>query len=170
MIIAEKEKSNSVKFQGRMLMACITGLEFLNNRFDPADIKLDGWSESIHEGIHDYDDIFEELHEKYKGGKMAPELSLLLRLGFSAAVLNFSNKALSSATPAFNDVIRQNPAKLDAQTLVDCLRKLQARLYSIASSQSEVEDEVHLTVGLVEFDTFDSEHLGGCSGYLALII
>jgi len=65
------------------------------------------------------------------------------------------------------DVIRQNPAKLDAQTLVDCLRKLQARLYSIASSQSEVEDEVHLTVGLVEFDTFDSEHLGGCSGYLA---
>ena len=65
------------------------------------------------------------------------------------------------------DVIRQNPAKLDAQILVDCLRKLQARLYSIASSQSEVEDEVHLTVGLVEFDTFDSEHLGGCSGYLA---
>ena len=32
MIISEKEKSNSVKFQGRMLMACITGLEFLNNR------------------------------------------------------------------------------------------------------------------------------------------
>ncbi|MBQ4834410.1 assimilatory sulfite reductase (NADPH) flavoprotein subunit [Pseudoalteromonas sp. MMG010] len=65
------------------------------------------------------------------------------------------------------DVIRQNPAKLEAQTLVDCLRKLQARLYSIASSQSEVEEEVHLTIGLVEFNAFDSEHLGGCSGYLA---
>jgi sulfite reductase (NADPH) flavoprotein alpha-component len=65
------------------------------------------------------------------------------------------------------DVIRQNPAKVEAQTLVDCLRKLQARLYSIASSQAEVEDEVHLTVGLVEFDAFGSEHLGGCSGYLA---
>ncbi|KTF13961.1 assimilatory sulfite reductase (NADPH) flavoprotein subunit [Pseudoalteromonas sp. H105] len=65
------------------------------------------------------------------------------------------------------DVIRQNPAKIEAQTLVDCLRKLQARLYSIASSQAEVEDEVHLTVGLVEFDAFGSEHLGGCSGYLA---
>jgi sulfite reductase (NADPH) flavoprotein alpha-component len=65
------------------------------------------------------------------------------------------------------DVIRQNPAKLDAQILVDCLRKLQARLYSIASSQAEVEDEVHLTIGLVEFDAFGSEHLGGCSGYLA---
>ncbi|MFY8329044.1 assimilatory sulfite reductase (NADPH) flavoprotein subunit [Pseudoalteromonas sp. ZZD1] len=65
------------------------------------------------------------------------------------------------------DVIRQNPAQVEAQTLVDCLRKLQARLYSIASSQAEVEDEVHLTIGLVEFDAFGSEHLGGCSGYLA---
>ncbi|WP_372763502.1 assimilatory sulfite reductase (NADPH) flavoprotein subunit, partial [Pseudoalteromonas sp.] len=65
------------------------------------------------------------------------------------------------------DVVAQNPAKLDAQTLVDCLRKLQARLYSIASSQAEVDDEVHLTVAVVEFDAFGSEHLGGCSGYLA---
>jgi sulfite reductase (NADPH) flavoprotein alpha-component len=65
------------------------------------------------------------------------------------------------------DVIAQNPAKLEAQALVDCARKLQARLYSIASSQTEVEEEVHLTVGLVAFDAFDSEHLGGCSGYLA---
>ncbi|WP_394186009.1 assimilatory sulfite reductase (NADPH) flavoprotein subunit [Pseudoalteromonas tetraodonis] len=65
------------------------------------------------------------------------------------------------------DVVAQNPAKLEAQTLVDCLRKLQARLYSIASSQSEVEDEVHLTIALVEFEAFGTEHLGGCSGYLA---
>lgn len=65
------------------------------------------------------------------------------------------------------DVVAQNPAKLDAQTLVECARKLQARLYSIASSQAEVEEEVHLTVGLVEFEAFNSEHLGGCSGYLA---
>ena len=40
---------------------------------------------------------------------MSPEISLLLRLGFSAAVVNFTNKALSSATPAFNDVIKQSP-------------------------------------------------------------
>ncbi len=65
------------------------------------------------------------------------------------------------------DIVAQNPAKVEAQTLVECARKLQARLYSIASSQTEVEEEVHLTVGLVEFDAFGSEHLGGCSGYLA---
>ena len=50
-----------------MLMACITGVEFLNGKFDPFNIKLDGWSESMNEGINDYDEIFEELHEKYGG-------------------------------------------------------------------------------------------------------
>lgn len=63
-IINEKQKSNSVKFQGKMLMAMITGLEFLNNRFDPFELKLDGWAEQINEGIDDYDEIFSELHEK----------------------------------------------------------------------------------------------------------
>jgi hypothetical protein len=65
-IISEKEKSNSIKFQGRCLTALITGIEFLNSRFDPFDIKLDGWSEQINENIDDYDEIFAELHEKYK--------------------------------------------------------------------------------------------------------
>lgn len=65
------------------------------------------------------------------------------------------------------DIIREHPAKIDGQALVESLRKIQPRLYSIASSQSEVEEEVHLTIGLVEFDAFGSEHLGGCSGYLA---
>ena len=65
------------------------------------------------------------------------------------------------------DIIKQNPSDISAQDLVNCLRKLQARLYSIASSQAEVEEEVHLTVGLVEFDAFGEKHFGGCSGYLA---
>ena len=72
-IMEEKTKLNSVKFQGNMLMAVINGMEFLNNRFDPFDIKLDGWSEQINENIVDYDDIFGELYEKYKSkATMAP--------------------------------------------------------------------------------------------------
>ena len=65
------------------------------------------------------------------------------------------------------DIVAQNPAKLEAQALVDCARKVQPRLYSIASSQTEVEEEVHLTVGLVEFEAFGEKHFGGCSGFLA---
>ena len=51
MIMEEKGKANSVKFQGNMLMAGINALEFLNNRFDPFDIKIDGWGEQINENI-----------------------------------------------------------------------------------------------------------------------
>jgi sulfite reductase (NADPH) flavoprotein alpha-component len=65
------------------------------------------------------------------------------------------------------DVILQNPAPLAAQQLVDALRKQQPRLYSIASSQAEVGDEVHLTLGVVRYDAFGSTHLGGASGFLA---
>ncbi len=65
------------------------------------------------------------------------------------------------------DVILQNPAPLTAQQLVDALRKQQPRLYSIASSQAEVGDEVHLTVGVVRYDAFGETHLGGASGFLA---
>jgi len=109
-IISEKEKKNSVKFQGKMLMACITGIEFLNNRFDPFDVKLDGWSEQINENIDDYDEIFTELHEKYKSkATMAPELKLLFQLGGSAMMVHMTNSMFKSAMPGMDDIMRQNP-------------------------------------------------------------
>jgi hypothetical protein len=109
-IIAEKEKSNSIKFQAKMLMACITGIEFLNNKFDPFDLKLDGWSEQINENIDEYDDIFAELHEKYKSkSKMSPELRLLFQLGGSATMIHMSNTLFKSAMPGMDDIMRQNP-------------------------------------------------------------
>jgi hypothetical protein len=110
MIIADKERSNSCKFQGRMLMAAVTGLEFLNNKFDPFDIKLDGWAEQINENIEDYDDIFSELHDKYKSkAKMSPELKLLFQLGGSAIMVHMTNTMFKSSLPGMDDIMRQNP-------------------------------------------------------------
>ena len=109
-IIADKERSNSCKFQGRMLMAAVTGLEFLNNKFDPFDIKLDGWAEQVNENIDDYDEIFTELHEKYKSkAKMAPELKLLFQLGGSAIMVHMTNTMFKSSLPGMDDIMRQNP-------------------------------------------------------------
>ena len=109
-IIAEKEKSNAIKFQGKMLMACITGLEFLNNKFDPFDIKLDGWGEQINENIDEYDEIFAELHEKYKSkAKMSPELKLLFQLAGSGMMIHMSNTLFKSSMPGMDDIMRQNP-------------------------------------------------------------
>ena len=110
MIIAEKERSNSCKFQGKMLMAAITGIEFLNNKFDPFDVKLDGWAEQVNENIDDYDEIFGELHEKYKSkAKMAPELKLLFQLGGSAIMVHMTNTMFKSSLPGMDDIMRQNP-------------------------------------------------------------
>ena len=108
--IEERERHNSMKFQGKMLLACITGIEFLNNKFDPFDLKLDGWSEQMNENLGEYDEIFGELHEKYKSkAKMSPELKLLFQLGGSAIMLHMTNTMFKSALPGMDDIMRQNP-------------------------------------------------------------
>jgi hypothetical protein len=109
-IVSEKERSNNVKFQGKMLMALITGVEFMNSKFDPFDIKLDGWAEQLNENISDYDDIFAELHDKYKSkATLAPELKLLFQLGGSAIMLHMTNTMFKSSIPGMDDIMRQNP-------------------------------------------------------------
>ena len=65
------------------------------------------------------------------------------------------------------DIVRQYPANVTAQQFVDSLRSITPRLYSIASSQGEVEDEVHLTVALVEFEAQGEQHKGGASSFLS---
>lgn len=66
------------------------------------------------------------------------------------------------------DVLKRFPAKLNAEQLVALLRPLTPRLYSIASAQSEVEEEVHLTVGVVRHPQADGTlRSGGASSYLA---
>ena len=107
--LEDKRKRDAIKIQQNWLITAINTIEYGNAMFDPFGISLDGWGETISEDIDSYDEIFEQLHEKYKGGKMSPELSLLMRLGFSASVIHFSNKALSTAAPGFNDVIKQSP-------------------------------------------------------------
>jgi hypothetical protein len=109
-IMDEKAKQNSIKFQGNMLMAAINGIEFLNGRFDPFDVKLDGWGEQINENLTDYDEIFGELHDKYKSrASMAPELKLLFQLGGSAVMVHMTNTMFKSAMPGMDDILRQNP-------------------------------------------------------------
>ena len=109
-LINEKERHNACKFQGRMLMAAITGLEFLNNKFDPFDLCLDGLTEQVNENIEEYDEIFSELHEKYKSkATMAPELKLLFQVAGSATMVHMTNTMFKSAMPGMDDIMRQNP-------------------------------------------------------------
>ncbi|WP_145576556.1 NADPH-dependent assimilatory sulfite reductase flavoprotein subunit [Yersinia alsatica] len=65
------------------------------------------------------------------------------------------------------DMVRQAPSDLNADQLVALLRPLTPRFYSIASSQAETENEVHITVGVVRYDIEGRPRTGGASGYLA---
>jgi len=106
----DREVDASVSFQRKMLVAAVTGIEFLNNKFDPFDVKLDGWSENINESINEYDDIFEELHEKYKSkSKMAPELRLIMALAGSGFMFHLTNTMFKTNLPGFDQVMKQNP-------------------------------------------------------------
>ena len=73
--------------------------------------------------------------------------------------------AYLAATPPVG-VFAAHPHPLDAQTLFQLFRPQTPRLYSIASSQDEVGEEVHLTVGVVRFEHHGNTYTGAASGYL----
>jgi hypothetical protein len=111
-IVREKELDASVRFQQKMLMAFVSGTEYINSRYDPFTIKLDGWSEQVNENITDFDDIFEELHYKYKstGKKMAPELRLLISLSGSAFMFHLTSRMFKEQPlPNVEEVLKSDP-------------------------------------------------------------
>jgi len=65
------------------------------------------------------------------------------------------------------DLINDFPVKLSAQDLIKLLRPLQPRLYSIASSPKANPGELHLAVGVVEYENNGRNHHGTCSNYLS---
>ncbi|EOA3500129.1 NADPH-dependent assimilatory sulfite reductase flavoprotein subunit [Klebsiella pneumoniae] len=87
--------------------------------------------------------------------------SLLPLVGDKAQLQQYA-----AATPIV-DMVRFSPAQLDAEALIGLLRPLTPRLYSIASSQAEVESEVHVTVGVVRYEIEGRALAGGASSFLA---
>lgn len=111
-IIRDREVDASIRFQRKILMSFVTGTEYLNTRYDPFSVKLDGWSEQVNDTLTDYDDIFEELHAKYKstGKKMSPELRLFISLSGSAFMFHLTNRMFKeSSIPNVEEVLKSNP-------------------------------------------------------------
>ncbi len=109
-LVDARNLEGSLRFQRQALMGVVTGLEWMNNRFDPFDLNLDGWSESVHENVEDFDEIFEELYDKYKDrGKMPPEARLLFALAGSGFMCHVSNTFMRQRMPSADDILRKNP-------------------------------------------------------------
>jgi hypothetical protein len=104
------QMENGVKFARKMLIAAVTGIEFLNKRFDPFHIELEGWSENIMENVSDYDNVFERLVQKYSGrGNTPPEIELLLALVGSAMMFHLTKNIFKGGMPGVGDVLKNNP-------------------------------------------------------------
>ena len=111
-LVDSRNLEASLRFQRQALMSVVTGLEWANGKFDPFDVKLDGWSEAVHENVEDFDEIFEELYDKYKErGKMPPEARLCMALAGSGFMCHVSNTFLKSKMQnvSADDILRNNP-------------------------------------------------------------
>ena len=68
----------------------------------------------------------------------------------------------------FIDILAEFPGvKLTPQELVDHMRRLMPRLYSIASSPRVHPTDVHLTVAVVRYEMNHRDRVGVCSTFLA---
>ena len=105
-----RDVQRSIRTQRKVLISFASGTEYVNKKYNPYKFALDGWSGDVLENIGDYDEVFEELHDKYKDSvQMAPELKLLTLFGGSALMFHLSNTLFKSSTPELNDILKSNP-------------------------------------------------------------
>jgi len=107
------DKRNSVKMTKGFILQSVSVIEFLNDKYDPFDFQLSGWGEHISVEVDSWDDVLEELAEKYKGSgkKMAPEIKLLYLMIASASAFHFA-KSQASKLPGLDSVLASNPGLL----------------------------------------------------------
>ena len=105
-----KRRDNQVAFYKKALLNIVFGIEIFNEKFDPFSLKLKNWTQQMSIDIDDYTEVFEELHEKYnaEGGRMAPELKLILMIAMSAATFHISNAYFGAE--GLGEIFKKNPS------------------------------------------------------------
>ncbi|WP_237475662.1 assimilatory sulfite reductase (NADPH) flavoprotein subunit [Vibrio tetraodonis] len=125
-------------------------------------IELDGESLSIHSALVSHFEITAANPQFVTKFAQASASQKLLKL------IEDKDKLREYANQTqILDVLNEKKTQMSASELASLLRRLTPRLYSIASSQSEVEQEVHLTVGLLEYQQDDEQRFGGASSFLS---
>ncbi|OOF20240.1 sulfite reductase [NADPH] flavoprotein, alpha-component [Salinivibrio sp. IB574] len=125
-------------------------------------IEIDGRAVSIREALIEHYEITVSNPQQIVALAALTENDALTALTEDKATLrDYANQT------QVIDVLSLADVQLHAEQLQSVLRRLTPRLYSIASSQAEVEDEVHLTVGLVAYEQAQGAlRQGGASGFL----
>ena len=108
------DKRNGLKIARNLLINSVSILEFMNNTYNPIDFQLEGWAEHTQVEIDNYDNVLEELWEKYKltGRKFSPEIRLIFMLTASAAAYHFTKSHTKNST--FEQAVKNNPSMLSS--------------------------------------------------------
>ena len=135
----EIEVDRGVNYCRQGLMFCVSTIEMLNNKYDPFGVELDGWSNVIMADKESYDDVFEELYEKYSSKMaMAPEIKLISMIAGSAMMFHLQKSLMSKHfTPKTNFTPERQASQKMRGPSVDSeelLRKLNSDDFSDASS------------------------------------
>ena len=103
------DKRNGIKIYKNILLNGVSIIEFVNDKYDPFDFHLQGWGEHMSVEVDSYDDVLEELYEKYKGtGKSTPpELKLLFLIIASASAFHFTKS--QTTIPGLDKILTKNP-------------------------------------------------------------
>lgn len=87
----ENDTDAGVNYCRQGLMFAISTIEMANGKFKIGG-RLDGWSQNVMAGIDSYDDVFEELYDKYYSEmKMSPEIKLISMIAGSAFMVHLQN-------------------------------------------------------------------------------
>ena len=107
------DKRNGVKIFKSGLLQFVSLVEFLNDKYDPFDFHLSGWGDHMQVETESWDDVLEEIYEKYRGTgkKVAPEVRLVLLVIASASAFHFT-KSQSANLPGLDSLLSSNPGLL----------------------------------------------------------
>ncbi|CAM9115436.1 unnamed protein product, partial [Ectocarpus sp. 12 AP-2014] len=90
----ESNSKKSIKIMRRVLVTITTLVETGNAYFNPFNLRLDGFSESMMLNLDDYDDCFEQIHHKYSGrSSVGPEMQIMFTF-MSAAIFHHAGNAI----------------------------------------------------------------------------
>ena len=149
------EVEQSQKLLRSMTLAGSGFLEWANNKYDPVDADLDGWTESMQINIDNFDDVFEELHEKYSDKiSVPPEVKLVGMFGMSAFMFAWSKRQLKAQKEMNSQTINNdissainNLQKMSGgasmsgpDNIEDVLAKLNTNEIQDTSSESEASE------------------------------
>jgi hypothetical protein len=90
-------RENGIQWCSNTLMVLISGMEMLNEDYNPFKLQLKGWSASVSSQLEGYYQIFADLYDMYAGdmGGMSPWVKLILMLCGSALTFHFTQKMFS---------------------------------------------------------------------------